>query len=68
MFFSLMTGSCWCCEQEPLVEDRMSARDALKILRGETSPAAVSRYLLRTPFGILLCCKDCDGFLLALSI
>ncbi len=29
--------------QEPLVEDRMPASDALKILKGETSPAAVSR-------------------------
>ncbi|EIE21372.1 kinase-like protein [Coccomyxa subellipsoidea C-169] len=28
---------------EPLVEDRMPASDALKILKGETSPAAVSR-------------------------
>lgn len=32
-----------CMMQEPLVEDRMSAGDALRILRGEASPAAIAR-------------------------
>ncbi|CAK0784475.1 hypothetical protein CVIRNUC_007679 [Coccomyxa viridis] len=34
---------------EPLVEDRLSAKDALRILRGEISPAAVARSVTNPP-------------------